>query len=183
MTPEELLRLLADPERLAIAGALAAGPKTQSDLAEQLAIDPQRVKKHLAKLAAAEVATVDDDRRTYRLHAETLREAAVEAGPSRDPGLALGAADENEEAVLRSYFRGGRLREIPAKHQKRTIVLTRLALEFEVGVRYPEREVNEILGRFHDEYATLRRSLVDEEFLSREGGEYWRTGGRVILEE
>jgi hypothetical protein len=165
MTPEELLRLLADPERLAIAGALAQGPRTQQDLAEHLGIPSQRLRRHLAKLTAADVATVDEDRRTYRLQTETLREAAKEAGPARDPGLALGAVFDEEEAVLRSYFRGGRL--------------TRLALEFDVGVRYTEREVNETLKRFHPDYAALRRFLVDDGFLSRERGEYWRTGGPV----
>jgi hypothetical protein len=181
LTPEELLRLLADPERLSIAGALARGPKTQSELAEQLGLPAHRVRRHLAKLTAADVATVDADRRTYRLRAETLRDAAKEAGPSRDPGLALGAVYEEEEQVLRSYFRGGRLREIPARHSKRAIVLSRLALEFDVGVRYSEREVNETLKRFHHDYVSLRRYLVDEGFLSREQGEYWRSGGAVEI--
>ena len=118
MTPEELLRTLADPERLAIAGSLARGPRTQAELAKDLEIPAQRVRRHLAKLTAADVVTVDDDRRTYRLHAETLREAAKEAGPPRDPGLALGAVFEEEEQVLRSYFRRGKLKEIPAKQSK-----------------------------------------------------------------
>src|SRR5436309_577610 len=148
MTPEELLRLLADPERLAVAGALARGTKTQSELADELDIPAHRIRRHLAKLTAAELATVDADRRTYRLRTETLRDAAKEAGGSRDPGLALGAVFEEEEQVLRSYFRGGKLKEIPAKASKRRIVLSRLALEFDVGVRYSEREVNEMLQRF-----------------------------------
>ena len=74
---------------------------------------------------------------------------------------------------------GGRLSEIPARRAKRRIVLTRLALEFEVGVRYPEREVDAVLKRFHPDHASLRRFLVDEGFLSRQGGRYWRTGGPV----
>ena len=74
---------------------------------------------------------------------------------------------------------GGRLREIPAKRSKRLVVLSRLALEFEVGVRYPEREVGAVLKRFHPDHASLRRFLVDEGFLSRERGQYWRTGGPV----
>ena len=94
-------------------------------------------------------------------------------------GLALGAVDEEEEAVLRRYFVGGKLKEIPAKRAKRLAVLSRLALEFEVGVRYPEREVDAVLKRFHPDHASLRRFLVDEGFLSRQGGRYWRTGGPV----
>jgi hypothetical protein len=89
--------------------------------------------------------------------------------------------DDEEEAVLRTYFRGGRLREVPARRSRRLVVLNRLALEFGVGVRYTERQVNEVLRRFHDDHASLRRHLVDEGFLSRDRGRYWRSGGRVDI--
>jgi hypothetical protein len=176
---DEILRALADPERLSIAGVLARGPATVDELAAAAELKPERVRKHLVRLTAVRVVAVDEDRRTYRLQPEVLREAAQDAGPPRDPGLALGAIDDDEEAVLRQYFREGRLREIPAKHAKRLIVLNRIALEFEVGRRYSEREVNEIATQFHNDYASLRRYLVDEELLSREHTEYWRTGGPV----
>jgi hypothetical protein len=179
--PEDVLRVLADPERLAVAGSLVSAPKTAGELAEALGLPVHRVRRHLARLSGIGLARPSGDRRTYRLDPETLRRAAAEVGPSREAGLALGALDDEEEAVLRNYFRGGRLREIPARHSKRRIVLTRLALEFEAGVRYPEREVNETLRRFHDDYATLRRYLVDEELLSREKGVYWRSGGPVEI--
>jgi hypothetical protein len=39
--------------------------------------------------------------------------------------------------------------------------------------------VNAVVGRFHPDHAALRRYLVDDGFLSRERGVYWRTGGRV----
>ena len=58
-------------------------------------------------------------------------------------------------------------------------MLERIAIEFEPGVRYDEREVNAIVGRFFNDYASLRRYLVDGKFLAREHGVYWRTGGRV----
>jgi hypothetical protein len=179
VSPDELLRVLADPERLAVAGALARGPKAARDISEAAALPLQRVHRHLARLTAAGLAKPEGDRRTYRLDPEVLRRAAKEIGPSREAGIALGAVDEEEEAVLRQYFRGGRLLEIPARRSKRLIVLTRLALEFEAGVRHSEREVNRALNRYHPDYASLRRYLVDEGLLSREKGIYWRTGGPV----
>jgi len=178
-TPEEILRALADPERLAVAGALALGGRRASDLAGDLGLPVKRVQRHLSRLTGAGIARIERDRRTYVLLPEALRQAAQKLGPSRDPGLALGAVDEEEEAVLRHYFVGGRLREIPAKHSKRLPVLIRLALEFEVGITYSEAEVNATLKRFHEDYASLRRYLVDEGLLSRERGRYWRTGGPV----
>ncbi len=178
-TRDDILRALADRERLAIAGALAFGPRDADELAASLGVSIARVRRHLNRLTSAGVVRPQDDRRTYRLDAGTLRAAAEEVGPSRQTGLALGAANDDEEAVLRSYFRGGTLREIPARASKRRIVLERIAIEFEPGVRYSELEVNAIVGRFHPDHAAVRRHLVDEGFLSRTRGVYWRTGGRV----
>jgi hypothetical protein len=179
-TPNDILRALADPERLAIAGALARADRSPSALAEQLAIPIARIHKHLNRLSRTGVARLNDDRATYRLDPETLRWAAEQVGPPRDPGIPLGAANEDEEVVLRTFFRDGRLTEIPMKASKRRVVLERIAVEFDPGVRYEEREVNGILGRFHTDHAALRRSLVDEGFLGRDHGIYWRTGGRVV---
>jgi hypothetical protein len=180
-TPEQILRALADPERLAMAGTLAQTPRTATELASDLHLSVARVHKHLNRLTTTGVVRLQPDRRTYRLDPETLRWAAEEVGPPRDTGIALGAADESEESVLRAFFRKGRLTEIPAKASKRRIVLERIALEFDPGVRYDEREVNVIVGRFFTDHAALRRYLVEEGLLSRDHGVYWRTGGRVEL--
>ena len=178
-TPDDILRAFADPERLAIAGALARGDATASELAAAAEIRVDRVRRHVNRLMSVGVVRLNDDRRSYRLDPETLRWAAEQVGPPRDAGIALGAANEDEEAVLRTFFRGGRLTEVPTKESKRRIVLERIAAEFEPGVRYDEKTVNVIVGTFHNDYAAIRRYLVDEGFLSREAGEYWRSGGRV----
>jgi hypothetical protein len=73
----------------------------------------------------------------------------------------------------------GRLHTIPTKRAKRLLVLDHLAQQFEPGVEYPEAEVVEVLTRFHPDHAALRRYLVDDLFLAREDGRYWRTGGTV----
>jgi hypothetical protein len=41
--------------------------------------------------------------------------------------------------------------------------------------------VNRVLSAFHDDYAALRRYLVDEHFLTRDGNVYWRSGGTVAV--
>jgi hypothetical protein len=178
-TPDTILRALADPERLAIAGALARGDRTPASLAVDLDLPLRRVRQHLTRLSAAGVARLSEDRRMYRLDTATLRWAAEQVGPPREAGLALGAATDDEAAVLRTFFRDGRLTEIPTKRSKRRIVLERIALEFEPGRRYDETEVNVVVGGFHLDHAALRRALVDEGFLDRDHGEYWRAGGRV----
>jgi hypothetical protein len=47
-------------------------------------------------------------------------------------------------------------------------------------VRYPERRVSRFLAGLHSDHATLRRCLVDEDFLARSDGQYWRSGGTVL---
>ena len=83
-----------------------------------------------------------------------------------------------DERVLRNFLgEDGTLHTIPAKHAKLVVVLDHLAQQFEPGRTYPEAEVNQILGRFHSDYAALRRYLVENDFMTREENVYWRSGG------
>ena len=80
---------------------------------------------------------------------------------------------------LRVFLGEDGIETIPAKHSRRRLMLDHIAQAFEPGVRYSEQRVSLFLGRLHPDYAALRRYLVDEDLLSRSGGEYWRTGGTV----
>lgn len=83
-----------------------------------------------------------------------------------------------DERVLHHFLDvDGRLRTIPTKHSKLLVVLDHLSQEFEPGRSYPEAEVNDILQRFHPDYAALRRYLVENDFMTREDNVYWRSGG------
>lgn len=86
---------------------------------------------------------------------------------------------DDAETLRRFFGKDGRLLTIPSKHVKKLVVLNQLAQAFEPGKVYPEREVNEILGRFHEDVAALRRYLFEEGFMMREDGYYWRDGGSV----
>jgi hypothetical protein len=83
----------------------------------------------------------------------------------------------SETAVVGRFIQDGRLVIMPTKRAKLLLVLDHLAQEFELGTTYPEREVNTVLEGYHDDFASLRRYLVDEGFLTRQDGVYWRTGG------
>ena len=81
--------------------------------------------------------------------------------------------------MLAPYLKDGRIVQIPRQRAKRLLLLDVLAQEFEPGVRYSEPEVNDVLSHFHPDTAALRRYLVDEEFMERDAGIYWRAGGTV----
>lgn len=83
-----------------------------------------------------------------------------------------------EDQVLRAFLaEDGSLERIPSKHSKLLVVLDHLAQSFEPGHRYDEAAVNLILRGFHPDCAALRRYLVENGFLTREAGVYWRSGG------
>ena len=88
--------------------------------------------------------------------------------------------DDRDRRVLGHFLtEDGRLHTIPSKHAKLMVVLDHLAQSFEPGQRYPEPEVVDVLTRVHPDHAALRRYLVENSFLSRENGVYWRSGGTV----
>lgn len=83
-----------------------------------------------------------------------------------------------QERVLAHFLTpDGRLHTIPTKQSKLLVVLDHLAQQFEPGRKYPEKDVNEVLSEFHADYAALRRYLVEGQFLTRQDGVYWRSGG------
>lgn len=108
----------------------------------------------------------------------TRRLLSQDTLPAVASGIDITAYDRK---VLEDYLNPqGRLSTLPAQRKKLEAILRRLILEFEPGKRYSEKQVNEILSRFHEDTATLRRELVGYHLLSREGGggDYWRTDDR-----
>jgi hypothetical protein len=79
--------------------------------------------------------------------------------------------------LLAPFLVDGRLPALPARRRKRLAVLDLLAAQFEPGHVYHEPDVNLVLRRFSDDTASLRRALVDEEFMERRDNFYWRAGG------
>jgi len=89
---------------------------------------------------------------------------------------AMPQADPGDDRVLATFMENGRLKLVPARRKKRIVVLRWLADHFRPAERYTEAQVNEILVRYHEDFAFLRRLMVDEELMHRQDGLYWRAG-------
>jgi hypothetical protein len=165
-----LFKALADPARLRILGLLAERPHAGHELANRLALTPPTVSHHMRRLVAARLVDVTPDAqsRIYSLRTDTIRE--LSSSPRSDQN-AKPVTEEND-GVLRAFFDGPRLRQIPASRKKRVVVLRRLLERFAPGRAYPESEVNDLLREAHDDVATLRRELVDYGFMIRDRGIY-----------
>lgn len=70
----------------------------------------------------------------------------------------------------------GALKEYPAREKRKIIILEVIAQQFKLNQRYREEEVNRILKRIYEDFATIRRALIEYGFLDRsdDGSSYWR---------
>ena len=88
-----------------------------------------------------------------------------------------GAEQKERDKVLNTYFKNGLEGEIsiiPSKEKKKIIVLQHIVKRFEIGKKYSEKEVNEILKTVHADFVSLRRHLIEYGFMERnnDGSEY-----------
>jgi hypothetical protein len=173
------LKALADETRLKLVGLLATRERSVGEMAEILELREPTISHHLAKLTAVGLVEMRaaGTAHLYRLDAEALQRLGRELfAPEQVNQLApQPAADAWESKVLHTYLREGKLSKIPETRKKRDVVLRWLVTRFEEERRYPEREVNEIIGEHHSDFATLRRELIGAGLMRREAGVYWRT--------
>ena len=175
--PGAVLALLADPSRLRCLAAVVLGATTVPAVAAATGLADKATRRAVQRLVGGGLLTEDADGELGVVEDRFGQAARLASGlrPAITPED-VGAGPPHV-AVLRGFLVDGRLASIPAHRGKRRVVLDFLAQRFEPGQVYPERDVNAILGRFHPDYAALRRYLVDEDFLERREGFYWRTGG------
>ncbi len=167
-----LCKLLLDEDRLRLLGLLAAEPLSQTELITRSSMKAGVLTRHLYQLQEARLIALKtvDGVDHYFLNVERVQELKRQLfAPAPD------AQPQNaEEEILSRFVENGRLTHLPTQHPKLIVVLQWLAEEFDVGVDYPERAVNEILDKHGSDYATLRRMLIDYQFLTRSGGIYRR---------
>lgn len=181
---EELVsfyKALADASRLKIIGLLAGRPYSVEQLAALLGLKPATVSHHLAKLAEVGLvsARTESYYNVYRLEEKALEERTRRLLSHEDFQVAAAAVDLDayDRKVVADYARrDGSLKTIPAQRKKLEAILRYVLKDFKAGRRYTEKQVNEILGRYHADTASLRRELVGFGLMKREGGggEYWR---------
>ena len=179
-----VFKALADSSRLKIVGLLAQQPYTVEQLAAMLELKASTSSHHLATLSAVGLvsARAEGYYNVYRLEKSALS-ASMQRIFSSDQMASVTAdvdLDAFDRKVVTDYsLPDGRLKTLPAQRKKLEAVLRYIVKSFEPGARYSEKQVNEILARFHEDTASLRREMVGYKLMQREGGggEYWRVEG------
>ncbi len=174
----QFFKVLADENRLKMIGILADQECSVEELAAMLHLKAPTVSHHLARLKELDLVQMHADGNThvYRLNAEALRNSNKQLlTPEKMASLVDDVdGDAWERKVLRDFFEGMQLKEIPASRKKRSVILKWFANQFEDGVLYKESQVNEIISRHHIDAAFWRRELVGANLMQRENGYYWR---------
>jgi len=80
--------------------------------------------------------------------------------------------EQEREQVLKTFFKDGKLVQMPAQHKKQIIVIKEIAKLFEKNKEYTEFELNRVIKPVAEDFCTIRRTLVDLGVLSRENGVY-----------
>jgi len=173
---EDLLRFiksLADAQRLKIAGLLGVEALTPTQVADRLGMKPEEVQHQLEQLAAAGLAHQEGE--AYRLDSQALEKLTRQVLAQSRPPAPEYEGDEFTVKTLRAYIsRDGTLKTIPTQHKKLMVILEHLVKNFEPGVHYPESQLNQVLRKYNEDTAALRRYMVDNGLMKREKGVYWR---------
>jgi len=181
---EELVnffKALADENRLKIVGLLAQQPYSVEELAALLDLKPSTISHHLAKLAQVGLVSAKTQSyyNVYQLDRKALeaKSRGLFSQQNLDASVVDVDADAYDNKVIKDFTRkDGSLKTIPAQRKKLEAILRYVAKSFETNKRYSEKKVNQILGKYHEDTATLRRELVGYGLMKREGGggDYWR---------
>jgi len=169
-------KALGNESRLRIIGLLAQGDRTTGELAAELGLREPTVSEHLATLRESGLVTMRPagTSRIYSFNNAALGELN-KAVFSRQKLAAI--VDESPEAqerrVLAAFVEDGRITNFPAALKKQLVLLQWVARQIEPGREFSEKEISAFLSQFNEDYATLRRELVDWHFMTREAGRYW----------
>ena len=95
------------------------------------------------------------------------------------PGLPAilfkGREEVNMTEQIDQFFRpDGTLISIPVKLAKKLAVLRHIASDLSPDTKYPEKQLNEIIAKYHDDTAAIRRHMIEYGIFERDvESVYW----------
>lgn len=174
----KLFKCLADKSRLQILKSLVHEDMYVERLAERLGLTAATISFHLKKLEDAGAVT------SYKDQYYTMYSLCQNVFMTNIIDIIKEESDEAEEQkkrdeiyrnkVIEAFFEYGKLKSIPSQRKKERICLEEIAKAFEIGKKYDEKEVNAKIEDFFDDYCTIRRDMISEGIMEREGTEYIR---------
>ena len=173
----KLFKCLADKSRLQILKSLMQEDMYVERLAQRLNLTPPTISFHLKKLE--DVGAVESYKDQYYMMysikkeifmtniMDIIKEESTEADQQKE------REEEYRRKVINAFFEYGKLKSIPSQRKKERIILEKIAESFDKDKVYTEREVNLIIADYFDDFCTIRRDMIGEHILERDGMNYW----------
>ena len=181
MTQENALKIfksLSDMSRLRIVQSLTQGDMYTELLAERLELTPSTVSFHMKKLeeAGLVVSRKEQYYTVYSLNRELLETSLFDVASSEAEQIDEQQKREEvyRQKVINSFFKYGKLQSIPVQRKKKLICYEVIAENFIPGKVYSEKQLDEIISQIHKDYCTIRRDMIGEGILQRNGNKYVR---------
>lgn len=173
----QFFQVFSNESRLKIIGHLANGEASVGELAELVELKEPTVSHHLAEMKALGLVTVrpEGNLRYYRLDGKALERLGKDIFAQPNLAALVDPRDLTEdERILRTWVKDGRIVDIPAQEKKKQVILRWVADQIDPDRRWTEKEFSAWLSQFNEDHAFLRRYLVDNGYMAREKGIYWR---------
>lgn len=174
-------KALSDPTRIRILFLLKNGPMHGQALAGKLGVSPPTISHHMAKLRDACVIKERRDKNTiyfqldeqlFKQNAEAILNSFFGSLQSRE-SADVTQNEQFQNTVIRNFFTlDGKLKQIPSQRKRKLVVFEHMVSELRPGRKYPEKELNAYIQRFHEDYCTIRREFIVNHFMYRENGVY-----------
>ncbi|WMM24894.1 DUF2087 domain-containing protein [Tissierella sp. MB52-C2] len=163
---------------------LMATGLSDKEIAMKLGVAQSTIRNHRYKLrekekqtrlflAMMELISLSTNKKINILDKDTLCDAHKTATTIDDR---YNITDKEREKTIKNYMdESGSIKIFPAKEKKKIIVLSEIVKHFSKGKKYSEKEINRILQRIHEDYATIRRALIEYGFIERTNdcSSYW----------
>ncbi|WP_088090348.1 metalloregulator ArsR/SmtB family transcription factor [Bacillus sp. OV166] len=172
-------KTMGDPTRIRIVAILAKGPLHGQAIAGKLGLSAPTITHHLKKLR--EIHVVYDRRVKNTIYfylneslinqqAKVFTELLEKKGKELDEMVE--SSIERQKIIENFFMKNGKLKNIPAQRKKKLIVFEHMVRELKIGEKYEEKQLNEYIKQFHDDYATIRREFIINHYMFRENGIY-----------
>lgn len=184
-TGEKALSLTENQKTLL---TLFAEGKRDAEIAKELGVTASTVRHQRfmfrerakgAKLFLAAWAIAEEGKNRKKDAAEDALLAPHEGAKMVDERYVI--TEEENQKILENVFislEPLKLKVFSKKEKKKIVILRQVAAQFEPERKYTEPEVNAILKDIWDDFATMRRYLIEYGYLDRtkDGKTYWKRG-------
>ncbi|MGE6204562.1 metalloregulator ArsR/SmtB family transcription factor [Guptibacillus hwajinpoensis] len=169
-------KTLGDPTRIRILSLLSKGPLHGQAIAGKLGLKAPTITHHMTKLRDTGIVYQRKDKNTiyYYIDEKKFRSYS-EALPTMlyQPDYDKEDDSVKTQAVVNNFLApDGTLKHLPSQRKKKIIILKHLINGLERGKKYPEKEINEYIQKFHPDFATIRREFIINHFMYRENNIY-----------